>query len=219
MNAVVNRMTPSITNMIRMDHSHVLALFHRYTPDTPDTRKRALVTNACIALQVHAQLEEEIFYPALRPILPGDEVLEKSEPEHQQMRELVDQLRERCASGQPIDETFDQQFMALMRIVIHHVADEETRLLPAAERTLRDELSRLGAQMTRRRMELLKPHAREVAVSAARSFPVGTAAGAALVTAGAVALGAMLFSRGQNGRRWHESRRVGRSHRERSKLM
>ena len=91
-----------------------------------------------------------------------------------------------------------------MRIVMHHVADEETRLLPAAERLLRDELGSLAAQMTRRRMELLRPHAGEFAATTMRSFP-GAAAGAALFTAGAVALGAMLFARGKNTgqpRRW-----------------
>jgi hypothetical protein len=178
-----------------------------------------LVTNACIALQVHAQLEEEIFYPALRAIIPGDEVLEKSEPEHQQMRDLIAELRERCATREPLDAAFDEKFMALMRIVIHHVADEETRLLPAAERLMRDELTRLGVQMTRRRMELLKPHAREVVTSAARSFPVGTAAGAALVTAGAVAVGAMLLSRGRNGRGSREPQTGSSATRTRSRLM
>src|SRR5690606_30995370 len=168
MNAVVNRVTPTITTMIRMDHSHVLALFHRYTPDTSEARKRALVTNACIALQVHAQLEEEIFYPAMREVLPEDEVLAKSESEHQQMRELIDDLRTRATGGEPIDE----KFMSLMRIVMHHVADEETHILPAAERLLRNDLTRLAAEMTRRRVELLKPHARELAASTARSFPV-----------------------------------------------
>lgn len=219
MNAVVNRMTPSITSMIRMDHSHVLALAHRYTPETSANRKRALVTNACIALQVHAQLEEEIFYPALREVLPGNAVLEKSEPEHQQMRDLIGELQARLASGEPIDQTFDEKFMTLVGIVMHHAADEETQLLPAAERLLRDDLPRLGAEMARRRMELLKPHARELATSTARSFPVGATAGAALFTAGAVAVGAMLFSRGRNGRASGKSRRAGLSDRDRSRLM
>ena len=195
MNAIVDRITPNITTMIRMDHTHVLALSHRYTSDTSESKKRALVTNACIALQVHAQLEEEIFYPALREVLAGDEVLDKSEPEHQQMRDLIGELRERCASEAPLDESFDRKFMTLMRIVMHHVADEETELLPAAERLLQGDLGRLGAEMTQRRIELMKPFAREAALSAARSFPVGAATGAALVTAGALAVGAMLWSR------------------------
>ncbi len=219
MNAVLNRMTPSITTMIRMDHTHVLALSHRYTADTALAKKRALVTNACIALQVHAQLEEEIFYPALRLVLEGDEVLDKSEPEHQQMRELIGELRERSKTDESIDEVFDEKFMQLMRIVIHHVADEETRLLPAAERLLRDELGRLGAEMTQRRIELMKPYAREIATSTARSFPVGTATGAALVTAGALAIGAMFLSRGRNGHGTGEWRKKDLSNRGSSKLM
>lgn len=80
-----------------------------------------------------------------------------------------------------------------MRVVIHHVADEETRLLPAAERLLGDQLGRMGAQMTRRRIELLKPHAGEIAATTVRSFP----AGAAVLAATAAALGAMLWSRGK----------------------
>lgn len=213
MNAVVNRMTPSITTMIRMDHTHVLALSHRYKADTPVNKKKALVTNACLALQIHAQLEEEIFYPALREVLAGDEVLEKSEPEHQQMKELIGELRERCADEATIDQTFDDKFMDLMRIVMHHVADEETRLLPAAERLIPDELSRLGIEMTRRRVELMRPYAGEIAASAARSFPVGAATGAALITAGAVAIGAMLLSRNRNGREgeWSAKNRRGSS--------
>jgi hemerythrin superfamily protein len=206
MNAVVNRVTPNITTMIRMDHSHVLALFHRYKTDTSANRKRALVTNACLSLEVHAQLEEEIFYPALRKVLTGDEVLEKSEAEHEEMRQLISQVRERSGGeGLYGDASDDARFMDLMRIVMHHVADEETRLLPAAERLLRDELGGLAAQMTRRRMELLRPHAGEFAATTMRSFPAGAAAGAALFTAGAVALGAMLFARGKNTgqlRRW-----------------
>jgi hemerythrin superfamily protein len=195
----VERITPNITTMIRMDHSHVLALFHRYKADTSPSKKRALVTNACLALQVHAQLEEELFYPVLREVIGGDEVLEKAEPEHDEMKRLISELRSRLDTGAPIGDTaFDDQFLALMRIVIHHVADEETRLLPAAERLLPNRLGQLGVQMTKRRVELLKPHAGELATSTVRSFPAGAAAGAALVTAGALALGSMLISRSKN---------------------
>lgn len=197
MNAVTDRITPSITTMIRMDHSYVLSLFHRYKPDTPAGRKRALVTNACLALQIHAQLEEEIFYPALRAIITGDDVLEKSEPEHEQMRRLIGELRELTARDGMLSEAYDDKFMELMRLVIHHVADEETQLLPAAERLMKDRLGELGIEMTRRRIELVRPHAAEFTSSTVRSFPVGAATGAALVTAGAVAIGAMLLSLGK----------------------
>ena len=196
MNAIAERMTPSITSMIRLDHSQVTAVFHRYRPETAIGKKRALVKNACLSLDVHAQLEEEIFYPALRNVLSGNEVLEKSEAEHERMRQMIGELRQMCGNDGSIQEApFDEKFFELMRLVMHHVADEETQLLPAAERLLHDQLGRLGMEMTRRRLELMKPHAAEFAETTVRSFPAGAAAGAALLTAGAVAVGAMLFAR------------------------
>jgi hemerythrin superfamily protein len=187
-------MITDITTMIRMDHSHALALFHRYKPHASAAKKRALISNACLALEVHAQLEEEIFYPALRGLIGEDDVLAKSEPEHNEMRHIIGELRAGLSGGQLTDDTAnDDKFFELMRLVLHHVADEETRLLPAAERLMSDRLGSLGIEMTRRRIELLKPHAGELIASAALSFPMG----AALLTAGALAIGAMLWSRGR----------------------
>jgi hemerythrin superfamily protein len=200
-NAVAARIAPSITTMIRMDHAHAFALFHRYKADTSNGRKRALMTNACLALEIHAQLEEEIFYPALRRLIGEDEVLAKSGPEHDEMKLLIGELRSRLAAADHVAVTVDDTFLKLMRAVIHHVADEETHLLPTAERLMKAQLKELGAEMTKRRVELLKPHAGEIAISAARSFPVGTAAGAVLVTAGVAAIGAMLMSRRRAPRR------------------
>ena len=185
-----NQLTPGITSMIRMDHTHVMAVFHRYKSTTSDARKSALVRNACLALEVHAQLEEEIFYPALREIGAGDEVLEKSVPEHAEMRSLIERLR----ASHPGEPGFDDSFHALMRTVIHHVADEETVLLPLAERRLGDRLAELGIRMTRRRMELIAPHGRELTVTTAQSFPVlATALGGI-----ALAIGALVVGRGRS---------------------
>jgi hypothetical protein len=80
-------------------------------------------------------------------------------------------------------------FMELMRGIIHHVADEETILLPDAERLLHDRLSELGAQMTRRKLELSMPHAGEMAWNAARAMPAATlVAGAGALLAGSYLL-------------------------------
>lgn len=169
----VRSLTPSITSMIRLDHTHVLALFRRFRPWTSTTRKRAIVANACIALEIHALLEEEIFYPAVHAAAGDTEVLDKSVPEHNEMRRLIAELR---ASDPMDDPQFEEKFQTLMRAVLHHVADEETSVLPLAERTLGSELGTLGARMTRRRMQLLAPNLAEVAVTTGRSFPVLSAA-------------------------------------------
>ena len=190
----LNRLSPSITDMIRMDHTHVFAVFHRFKNTTSSARKSALVRNACLALEVHAQLEEEIFYPALRQAAGADPVLDKSGPEHNEVRNLIQRLR----TLQPEDSEYDRTFHMLMRAVMHHVADEESVLLPEAERTMASQLSELGAQMTRRRIELVKPHARELAATSMRSFPVMSL----LAATSALLLGSLLVRRGGSNHRF-----------------
>ncbi|MFM0323163.1 hemerythrin domain-containing protein [Caballeronia glebae] len=174
--------SPSITTMIRMDHTHVMAVFHRYHAETSWWRKRAIVELACTALEIHAQLEEEIFYPALSDVMAGDERLAKSKPEHDKMREDIAKLR----SMGPEDAAYDARFMQLMREVMHHVADEETVLLPTAERALGSQLSALGMRMTKRRMQLVarnRPTA--IAANTAGTFPL---ASLAAISLGALAI-------------------------------
>lgn len=185
MDSMLKKMSPSITNMIRMDHTHVVAAFHQYQVDTPVRVKKGLADNICLALEVHAQLEEEIFYPALREVAP-QEALDKAKPEHDQMRGLIARLRALQAG----DPAFDQTMFDLMNTVLHHVADEETRLLPQAERLLGSQLSEMGARMTRRRMQLVGPRTGELAGSMARSMSTGTllAAAGALAAAGGMLL-------------------------------
>ena len=126
-------------------------------------------------------------------MIGADDVLEKSAPEHDEMRALIQQLRDQLAVADRVSDTVNETFLKLMREVIHHVADEETHLLQLAKRLLKDELGELGRKITRRRVELVKPRLGEIAVSAARSFPA--AAGAVVAAIGAVALGATLLSR------------------------
>ena len=59
--------------------------------------------------------------------------------------------------------------MALMRLVMHHVADEETLVLPAAERLLPERLGEIGLRMTRRRIELVAPRSGEIALNMGRA--------------------------------------------------
>lgn len=183
---VLSKLSPPITGMIRMDHSHVMVTFHKYTVDAASGRKKAIVNTVCLALEIHAQLEEEIFYPALREVDGGNEILGKSRPEHDEMRRLIGKLR----AMEPDHVGYDETFFELMRDVIHHVADEETVLLPAAEHLLKDRLSELGAQMTRRRFQLAAPHTGEIALNTARAMPTST-----MLVAGGVLAGAVLLAR------------------------
>lgn len=167
------KLSPTITDMIRFDHSHVLVSFHQYTAGATPKVKKALAETIASALEIHATLEEEIFYPAMRGIDSDEPVLLKSVPEHNEMRRLISELR----ATPPGDVRHDQLLQQLMRDVIHHVADEETVLLPQAERLLsKDRLSELGADMTKRRLELAGPKAGKLALDTAIGFSGSTAA-------------------------------------------
>jgi hemerythrin superfamily protein len=147
---VMRKAGPSATDMIRADHTRVLGVFHRYKTDARPATKRALFNVIRAMLLVHARVEEEIFYPAMRnagSLLTEEQLV----PEHEEMRTLIAQL----SGMDPADPQFDLTFMELMRDVMHHVADEETILLTHAESVLADRLGELGAQMTKRRLELM----------------------------------------------------------------
>src|SRR5688572_27551084 len=185
MNAFTQALAPSATDLIRADHTKVLGAFHRYKMASSPARKHAIVNTVCLALEVHAQIEEEIFYPVLRAEHPA--IVDKSVPEHEEMRSLIAMLR----GMQPESEEYDRTFMELMRAVMHHVADEETSLLPDAERLLGSELGELGARMLKRRLQLMVPRAGEAARYSAGAMP----ATPLIVAAGALLAGAWLFSR------------------------
>lgn len=184
---LANHLAPTATTLVRMDHSHALLTFRRYHADTPMHLKRGLVDTVCLALEVHAQLEEEIFYPAVRAALPPGEVMDAAVADHDDMRRLIAELRALA----PDDPHRDTLFMTLMREVLHHVADEETVVLPAAERLLKDELRPLGARMLTRRAQLVAPRAGELANNLARATPPSKW----LLLAGAALTGLVLTQR------------------------
>ena len=186
MHKALKTFIPTVTNMIRADHAHAMLTFHQYEIDTSPGTKRALVNTICLALDVHAQLEEEIFYPAMRKVAGDAGMVGKSVGEHDEMRRLIGRLRDMS----PEDPGYDATVMELMRDVMHHVADEETILLPDAERQLADQLEDLGAAMAKRRLELVAPKTLTIAWNTARALPASNV----LMGAGALALVALMLS-------------------------
>jgi hemerythrin superfamily protein len=184
MRALLRKAGPSATDMIRADHTRVMAAFHRYKADSAPARKKAIVGLVCTSLLAHARMEEEIFYPAMRAA--GSTLLDDLGPEHEEMRSLIATL----SGMRPDDPQYDATFMELMRAVIHHVADEETMLLANAEAVLGERLGELGAHMMKRRAELMAPHAVGMAGQKERAMP-----GGALALVGGLLAGAWLLRR------------------------
>lgn len=186
MTSLMSRLSPSVTNMIRLDHTHVISTFHQYKASAPSRVKKGLVATICTALEIHAQLEEEIFYPAAREVME-DDLIRESLTEHNEMKRLTSLL----SRMQPEAIDYDETVMALMRDVLHHVAEEETVVLPAAEQLLGDRLGELGAQMTKRRVQLVAPRSGEIALNMGRAASGNTA----VLTVAALAAAGLLWAR------------------------
>lgn len=114
----------------------------------PDERL-ALAQKICRELTVHATIEEEIFYPALRGAIDEPELLDEAEAEHQEAKDLIAQIEAMPAA----DAAMDDLVAKLARAIEHHVKEERDELFPKARASDVD-LDALGAQLRERQQEL-----------------------------------------------------------------
>ena len=142
--------------LLKNDHDEVEELFEKYEKagDNADATKRALFEQIREALTIHMDIEETIFYPAVKAIRSEeikDEVREADE-EHHVVKILLGEL----GKMSPSDEQFDAKMTVLKENVEHHVEEEEGELLPDAKKRLSDELlEQLGDEMEERKENLL----------------------------------------------------------------
>ena len=140
--------------LLKADHDEVEELFARYEKQKKKNgaEKPELIEKICAALTVHAQIEEEIFYPAVRNALEddGEELLDEAEVEHGSIKSLVEQLE---AMGSD-DELCDAKVKVLSEYVKHHVKEEEGELFPKVKKSDID-LDALGAELAERKAELM----------------------------------------------------------------
>ncbi|MGZ8533454.1 MAG: hemerythrin domain-containing protein [Candidatus Binatia bacterium] len=145
---------PNATQMLRQDHKKVNALFDKFEQGKAGDAKRRLAKQAMNELKVHAQVEEEIFYPAVKKAIEASELVDEAEKEHQAAKSLISQLEK--AGVQNIGESdFDAKFTELMQAIQHHVEEEEGEMFPQVEDSELD-LAALGARMMKRKQELSK---------------------------------------------------------------
>ena len=141
-------------SLLTSDHAEVKQMFEEYRQlvqdNADDDRRDELAAEICSALTVHAEIEEDIFYPALRERLDDDLALDQAEVEHAIARDLVEQIE----AMEPDDALFDARMLVLAEYVEHHVQEEESEIFPQAEKSGID-LDELGAELAARRHELL----------------------------------------------------------------
>lgn len=139
---------PVAIALLKKQHADVDKLFKRFEK-AKDGDKEAIVQTVCRALTVHAELEEELFYPALREAGVENDLLDEAEVEHVGVKRLVGELE----AMQPGDDLYDAKMKVLTEYVKHHVKEEETEMFPDAKKSGVD-LDELGERMEARTVEL-----------------------------------------------------------------
>jgi hemerythrin superfamily protein len=135
--------------LLRADHQVVQALFDKFEKTRAEDRKSALAEQICNELTVHAQIEEEIFYPAAREAIRDEDLIHEATVEHQSAKDLIAQIE----AGDPGDELFDAKVKVLGEYVKHHVREEQNELFPQVRKTKLD-LKDLGQRLMARKEEL-----------------------------------------------------------------
>ena len=139
--------------LLKDDHRRVKKAYRDFrkleeSGDDPQARE-ALVTQVLDDLTVHAELEEELLYPAVRGAIADEAQIDEAEVEHEMLKLLIGQLRGMDAE----DEKFAARFTVLCEYTLHHVKEEEGEMFPQIARVKLD-WERIAQEMTERRAEL-----------------------------------------------------------------
>jgi cytochrome P450 len=144
---------PHAIDILDADHLAVHALFDAYRElvrtRAPALQRRTLAEEICIELTIHARLEEELFYPAVRDALNDDALLDEAEDEHGSQREFVAQILATSAE----DELYDAKVAVLAEYVERHVRKEREEVFNRVLASRMD-LQSLGRMLTVRKEEL-----------------------------------------------------------------
>jgi hemerythrin-like domain-containing protein len=124
-------------------------LFDKFEKARGDDRKQALAEQICNELTAHAQIEEEIFYPAAKEAIREEDLVDEATVEHQSAKDLIAQIE----GGSPDDELWEAKVKVLGEYIRHHVKEEQNEMFPQVKKTKLD-LRELGEQMQARKMEL-----------------------------------------------------------------
>lgn len=109
------------------DHDNVKDLFDRFDKATSTAEKEKIIAAAVTELKMHAVIEEELFYPAVRAHV-GKDVMNEADEEHHVARVLIAELDH---DGR-VNDHRDAKFTVLSESVRHHIKDEEGDVLPKA---------------------------------------------------------------------------------------
>ena len=146
---------PNAIEMLLEDHRKVKKLFEEFERAQEDHVKEQIVENTLHELEVHAALEEEIFYPAAEEQIGEKDSIDEAREEHHVVKLLIGELKKMSAD----DDRYDAKYTVLAESVKHHIEEEESELFPKLQGKLNAE--EVGAEMETRKEQLERqPHKR-----------------------------------------------------------
>lgn len=138
------------TVLLKTDHKRVSDLFADYEEANSVKEKSQIAQQICNELTVHAQIEEEIFYPAVKKALKDKELIPEATVEHAILKSLIAQVEEEKPGG----ELYDAKIKVMKEYVKHHVKEEQNEIFPKAKSADLD-MRALGAKLSKRKEELI----------------------------------------------------------------
>ena len=144
---------PDAYAILKEDHQRVKKLFDEFQKlheqDGEIDELRAIASEICSELTIHAQVEEELFYPALRERIEQQDLLDEAKVEHDSARMLIEMIENEDGN----EEMFAARVAVLGEYVNHHIEEEQKQIFPAARKAKVDAAA-LGESISTRKEEL-----------------------------------------------------------------
>jgi hemerythrin superfamily protein len=154
---------PNATDLLRQDHTKVKNLFREFEDTDDAKRRKEIAEEVFMELDIHAQIEEEIFYPAIRsqedPVGDMEETMNEADEEHHIAKVIMKELK----SMRSVDGKYAAKFTVLAENVKHHIGEEEAEIFTKAAEKGSQYLQDLGAEMEARKAELMVTYSKAAA--------------------------------------------------------
>jgi hemerythrin superfamily protein len=137
--------------LLEQDHREVEGLYAQFKDADSNAEKADLARKICLALTVHAEIEEAILYPRAKKVLDESDLVDEAEVEHASAKQLIAEIEEMT----PRERLFDAKVKVLIEYVKHHVQEEENELFPQLRASDLD-LVDLGKKLLKRKIALLE---------------------------------------------------------------
>ena len=165
-----SKKAPDAIALLMDDHKKVKAMFKAFEKlkkqDGNGEEKSVLVRRICNELTIHTQVEEEIFYPAVRAAIVDHDLMDEADVEHAGAKDLIAQLE----GMKPGDDHYDAKVTVLGESIDHHVKEEHEEMFPKAKKAKVDTAA-LGDALTQRKQELRAEMGEAEPVKARKALP------------------------------------------------